>query len=259
MTTNADRRRKAVRVAAYQAPLSATRSPDLLHLLAEQVARCEAAGVEVLCLPEGILGGLADYVEPADRVVFPADGTALDEALAPLGSATVTTIVGYTEGDGSGRLFNAAAVFHRGAVIGRYRKLHPAIRSSVYTAGSETPVFTVGPLTFGILLCRDSVFAEPTRAMVSRGAAALFIPTNIGLPADRAHAEIAAHARRTDVALATEHGVPVIRADVVGAAFGLRAHGSTAIVGPAGHLLAAATGQEAGLVVADIPIGASAP
>jgi predicted amidohydrolase len=244
-----------VRVAAYQASLAATRSPDILRLLADQVARCEATGVEVLCCAEGVLGGLADYVEPEQRLVFPADGPALTNTLAPLASATVTTIVGYTECDALGQLFNAAAVFHRGAVVGRYRKLHPAIRHSVYTPGDEMPVFTIGPLRFGILLCRDSTFALPVRAMVACGAAALFVPTNSGLPADRAHREIAADARRTDVVLAAEHSVSVIRADVAGAAFGLEAHGSTGIVGPTGRLLAEGPALEAGLAIADIPVG----
>ncbi|HEX8906767.1 MAG TPA: carbon-nitrogen hydrolase family protein, partial [Longimicrobiaceae bacterium] len=242
-----------MRVAAYQAPLAATRSPGILRLLADQVARCEAAGVDVLCCPEGILGGLADYVEPERRLVFPADGTELTRAIAPLTSATVTVIVGYTERDEAGRVFNAAAVVHGGSIVGRYRKLHPAIRRSVYTAGDEMPVFTVGSLTFGVLLCRDSTFAEPARVMVSRGAAALFVPTNNGLPGGRAHRQVAAEARRTDVALAAAHGVSVIRADVAGDAFGLRAHGATGIVGPVGELLADCTGLKAGLVAADIP------
>jgi predicted amidohydrolase len=243
-----------VRVAAYQAPLTATRSHDVLGLLAEQVARCEAAGVEILCCPEAVVGGLADYVAPAHRRVLPTDAVALADALAPLASATVTAIVGYTEGDAAGRLFNAAVVLRGGAVVGRYRKLHPAIRRSVYTAGAETPVFTVGALTFGILLCRDSVFAEPARRMVARGAAALFVPTNNGLPADRPHARIAAHARRLDVERATAYGVSVIRADVAGAAGGLVSRGSTGIVGPDARVLADATPLEGCLVTADIPL-----
>jgi predicted amidohydrolase len=243
-----------VRVAAYQAPLAATRPPDVLRLIAAQVARCEAAGVEILCCPEGVLGGLADYVAPPSRLVFAADGHHLADALAPLASATVTTIAGYTERDEAGRLFNAAAVFHRGAVVGRYRKLHPAIRRSVYTPGQGTPVFTIGPLTFGILLCRDSTFAEPARIMASQGAAALFVPTNNGLPAGRARPEIIEETRRTDVARATENGVYVIRADVTGRAFGLLSHGSTAVTGPDGRLLAEARRLVPDLVVAEIPI-----
>jgi predicted amidohydrolase len=43
------------------------------------------------------------------------------------------------------------AVFERGAVVGVYRKLYPAINRSVYEAGREVPVFQVGELTFGIV------------------------------------------------------------------------------------------------------------
>jgi predicted amidohydrolase len=242
-----------VRVAAYQAPLAATRSRDVLRLIAAQVARCEAAGVEILCCPEAVVGGLADYVAPAHRLVLPADAAPLADALAPLASATVTVVVGYTERDAAGRLFNAAAVLRGGAVVGRYRKLHPAIRRSVYTAGDETPVFTAGALTFGVLLCRDSAFTEPAQGMVARGAAALLVPTNNGLPADRAHARIAADARRVDVERATAYGVSVIRADVAGAAGDLVSHGSTGIVGPDGRVLAEPLPLEAGLVTAELP------
>jgi len=57
--------------------------------------------------------------------------------LKPLASQTVTTILGFTEIAG-GLLYNSAAVFPQGMVTGTYRKQHPAIRSSVYTAGAET-------------------------------------------------------------------------------------------------------------------------
>ena len=59
------------------------------------------------------------------------EGGELHTALAPLASNRVTTIVGFTERASRGRLFNAAAVFHKGSVIGVYRKLYPAINKSV--------------------------------------------------------------------------------------------------------------------------------
>jgi hypothetical protein len=51
-----------VKVAAYQAPLQATNSMAVVDLIREQVEICESQGVEILCCPEGVLGGLADYV-----------------------------------------------------------------------------------------------------------------------------------------------------------------------------------------------------
>jgi predicted amidohydrolase len=172
----------AVRVAAYQAPLLTAGSMDALDLIAARVAWCEAEGVTILCCPEAILGGLADYSEDPCQFAIDADAGRLDAGLAPLASDTVTTIVGFTELASGGRLYNSAAVFQRGSVAGLYRKLHPAIRRSVYEAGNEVPVFQVGELTFGIVICNDSNYSEPARLMAAQDATALFVPTNNGLP-----------------------------------------------------------------------------
>jgi len=97
-------------------------------------------------------------------------------------------------------LYNSAAVFQRGSVAGVYRKLYPAIRRSVYEAGREVPVFQVGDLSFGIVICNDSNYSEPARLMAARGATALFVPTNNGLPLPRASVELVAQARKCDAA-----------------------------------------------------------
>ncbi|MFY9826992.1 MAG: carbon-nitrogen hydrolase family protein [Thermoanaerobaculia bacterium] len=241
-----------MKVAAYQAPLLAPGSMEALALISEQVHGCESAGVEILCCPEGILGGLADYAEPPITFAIDVESGQLNRTLTPLASETVTTILGFTEIDASGRLYNSAAVFHQGSVVGIYRKLHPAIRRSVYQAGDKMPVFTVGGLTFGIIICRDSNFSEPARVMASQGAAALFVPTNNGLPPAKTGPEIVAEARNADIARATENSVFVIRADVAGKAPNLVAYGSSGIVGPEGQLLGAAKPFGSGLVVADI-------
>lgn len=174
-----------MKVAAYQAPLASRTMGATLALLRDQVSRCESVGVDILCCPEAVLGGLADYVDrPFERAIDVERGGLLETADL-LASDRVTTIVGFTEAGPGGVLFNAAAVFFRGVVVGVYRKVHPAINQSVYHAGTEAPVFTVGPHTFGVVICRDSVFPEPTAAMVSRGAMAIFIPTNNGMPRQR--------------------------------------------------------------------------
>ena len=225
---------------------------DVLALVREQVRHCEAIGVEILCCPEGVLGGLADYCADPRAIAIAVDDGQLSDVLAPLASDTVATIVGFTEVDRAGRLYNAAAVFNRGSVVGIYRKMHPAINRSVYEPGRETPVFTVGALTFGIITCLDSTFPEPAGVMASRGAAALFIPTNNGLPPMQASAEIVGEARRCDHALAARHGLSVIRADMAGRTPELVAFGSSGIVSRDGIVLGAARQFEPDLVVADI-------
>lgn len=224
---------------------------EVLGLIREQVRRCESAGVEILCCPEAVLGGLADYsVRPAE-IAIDAEGGQLGEILAPLASDSVTTIVGFTEIDRLGRLFNSAAVFSRGSVVGVYRKLHPAIHRSIYHAGDRMPVFTIGGLTFGIVICRDSSYREPARVMAAQGAAALFVPANNGLPPGKGGPDLPAETRKVDIARAVEHGVSVVRADVAGRAPGLVAWGTSGIVDPDGRVLASPTPGD-DLIVAEI-------
>lgn len=223
---------------------------EAIDLIRERVRWCEAEGVGILCCPEAVLGGLADYADRPEEFAIDAEGGHLAAVLAPLASDSVATVVGFTEMGGGGRLYNSAAVFHRGAVAGVHRKVHPAIRRSVYQPGEETPVFTIGGLTFGILICNDSNHPGLARAMVARGAAALFIPTNNGLPP--AKAEVVEDARRVDVALAAENRAWVIRADVAGQSGGLVSYGSSAIVDPDGGVVRSARRLAADLLIADI-------
>jgi predicted amidohydrolase len=181
------------------------------------------------------------------------DNGQLAEVLAPLASCTVTSIVGFTE-IVDDKLYNAAAVFHKGRVAGIYRKLHPAIRRSVYSAGLATPVFRVGELTFGILICYDSTFSEPARAMAAQGAKVLFVPTNNGLPTSRAYPGLVQEARASDRARALENGVWMVRADVAGANGELLSYGSSGIVDAKGNVVQETNLQTPHLLVADVVV-----
>jgi predicted amidohydrolase len=241
-----------VKVAAYQAPLLRSGSLDTVDLIRTRVEWCESHDVAILCCPEAILGGLADHAADPHEFAMDARGEQLARALAPLASDTVTTIVGFTEMTGTGRLHNTAAVFHRGLVVGLYRKLYPAINRSIYAAGDRMPVFQIDGLTFGIMICNDSNYPEPARMMVAKGATALFIPTNNGLPPEKA--DVAAHARKVDIALAIEHGVSVIRADVAGRADGMVSYGSSGIVDSRGSVLQSTQPLTEDLIVADLEV-----
>jgi predicted amidohydrolase len=241
-----------MKVAAYQAPLRATSSMEVMGLIREQVDCCESEGVEILCCPEGVLGGLADYANRPTDIAIDVEGGQLHAVLATLASDRVATILGFTEIDRGGRLYNSAAVFHKGSVVGMYRKLYPAINKSIYEAGDKMPVFTVGDLTFGIIICNDSNYYEPARIMTSQGAAALFVPTNTGLPPTKAGMELVAEARNVDIARAVENSVYVIRADVVGRTESLVSYGSTGIVDRDGMVLQSARQLGPDIVVANI-------
>lgn len=218
-----------MRVAAYQMPLSACHSAEAVHRISSSVRWCESNGVQVLCCPEGAIGGLADYCDDPSRIALRVDDGELLTMLAPVASELVTAIVGFTERGADGRLFNSAAILNGGKVIGVYRKLHPAINRSVYSPGYERPVFRVGRLTFGTLLCRDSTFSEPALTMAAKDASVLFVPTNTGLPAGKAGSKLLIETHACDVLRAKESVTTIVRADVVGSFGKLAAYGTSAI------------------------------
>jgi 5-aminopentanamidase len=248
---------EGMKVAAYQAPLPVTGSMDALGLIQKQVRKCEAEGITVLCCPEAILGGLADYSENPNRFALRSDDGQLASELTPLASDTVTSIIGFSELTSDGKLYNAAVIFQSGRVVGLYRKIHPAMRRSVYAAGSETPVFRVGELTFGVVICNDSNYPQLARLMTAQGAAALFIPTNNGLPNERASPKLNAAARDADLALAVANRIWVIRADVGGQNGKLTSYGSSEIVDPDGNVTRRARLQSTDMLVAELRMGSA--
>ena len=143
-------------------------------------------------------------------------------------------------------------MFENGAVVGVYRKQHPAINTSVYTPGRELPLFQVGGLRFGIVICSDSNFPELARSLAERGAALLFVPSNNALPPAKGGPELVTESRCVDIATATANRLWVIRADVAGCCGELVSFGSSAIVDPSGTVVQSARQLSDDLIVAEL-------
>ena len=247
-----------MKVAAYQSPLANGDIGHTIDLIRDQVVRCESLGVEILCCSEGVLGGLADYAnDPASIAIDPRGGE-LNSLLAPLASDRVTVLIGFTERGDHNRLYNSVALFHGGEVVGIQRKRNPAINRSVYSPGDTSSVFTIAGSKLGILVCRDSTFAELAAELVGRGANMLFVPTNNGMPPSRGGRELVSESRDVDVALAKQHSVSVIRADVVGETSSFISYGASGIVDHRGNVLGVVDPLTTGLVVAEIELSSLA-
>ncbi len=83
--------------AAYPAPLLPSGSMEAIGLIRERVAWCEAHGVEFLCCPEAILGGLADEAPHPTDIAPNLTRGGLEATLKPLSRQTVTHLHGLTE------------------------------------------------------------------------------------------------------------------------------------------------------------------
>jgi 5-aminopentanamidase len=155
-----------MKIAVYQSPVSATIDRDrAIERIGEQMEWCDSNDVYLLCCPEAMLGGLADYARnPSGLALNITDGE-LNQVISRLRSYSAACVFGFTERGRTGELYNAAAVVKGGSLLGVYRKLHPAINSSVYAAGDQAPVFRIGHLCFGIMICRDSNYPELARSL----------------------------------------------------------------------------------------------
>jgi N-carbamoylputrescine amidase len=90
-----------------------------------------------------------------------------------------------------GVYFNSAAVFDAdGVLLGNYRKHHipegPQYIEKYYFTPGDSPylVFKSKYGTFGVLICWDEWFPEPTRILAIKGADFVFYPSAIGSEPD---------------------------------------------------------------------------
>jgi len=241
-----------VKVAAYQAPYLRFGSMDAIGLVRERIDECEAMGVEILCCPESVIGGLAhesDGESPSD-VALRVDNGEFAEAVASLLDTTVTVIVGFTERDSPGRLFSSAAVLQGGSVAGLYRKVYPGYRTTI-NAGDQLQLFRHAATAFGIIICNDIWYVEPARVLAAAGAALLLVPTNSGhlrMPSRT----LRARGQNLAIARAVENSTTVVVADVAGQQAGRVSCGLSSIIDPDGVTLASAQASAEGLVVAEV-------
>ena len=113
------------------------------------------------------------------------------------------------------------------------------------------PVFQVGGLTFGILICNDSNFPEPWRDYGVSGRDGA-VRSDEQRPPPEAKADVVGRHAECRYRQAIENGVSVIRADVAGRADGRVAYGSSGIVDRNGFVLQSAEQLSEDLLVADL-------
>jgi len=133
-------------------------------------------GADVILLSEGIpmVGTGRSYVEVAETL--PGPTTAALGELARRKHAWV--VAGLYERSGRFVYNTAVLIDRQGALAGSYRKVYLP-REEVeggLTAGSSYPVFTTDFGTVGLMICWDTQFTDPARALALAGAELLLVP-----------------------------------------------------------------------------------
>jgi len=158
-----------VRIAAAQTPEFREDIEAALAWLTDVAARAEADDVALLCFPVGFLQGYLTEETPARRHALHLASPSFKAVLKQLPKTGPMIVLGLIEEE-NGRLFNTAVVIDHGAVVGRYRKAHLLDGERIFDAGSDSPIFEVAGLKFGINICYDTNFPEAARKVADQSA-----------------------------------------------------------------------------------------
>jgi predicted amidohydrolase len=152
-----------------------------------------------------------------------------------------------------GCLFNSAAVMHGGKLLGCYRKNHLLSGESIFNPGGVYPVFERRGLRFGINICHDTNFADASAALAKQGAQLVLCPANNMMRRHVAEEFKLLHNQIRSLR-AKENGVWVISSDVTGERDDRISYGPTAVIDPAGNVVAQVPLLQTGMVVAEIEL-----
>jgi NAD+ synthase (glutamine-hydrolysing) len=218
-------------------------------------AAAEAAGADLVVFPELCVTGYP----PEDLLLRPAFVAGAIETLEKIAarSGRCAAVVGFPERSG-GRLYNAAAVCADGRVHGVYRKrLLPNYavfdEQRYFVVPAEAPtLFTVAGATIGVSICEDAWSASGPIRTEADGGAALIVNLNASPYYEQRLAE-----RETMLAgRATEAGVPIVYANLVGGQDELVFDGASLVVDASGAVVARAKQFVEDLLVVDIDVQA---
>jgi predicted amidohydrolase len=135
--------------------------------------RADRDRVEVVCFPECCLTGYPDAEATARRDAFAIESPQMLKLLERTARFEATAIVGFNERRGPD-LYNTAAVIWKGHVLGVYSKC--SAYQPFHKQGREFPVFERGGVKFGVVICSDGGYIEPTRILTLKGAKVILAP-----------------------------------------------------------------------------------
>ena len=155
------------------------RTPDdSVAIAAYAVAEAGEAGADVICFPECYVPGYRAHGKgvPAPNAAFME--AAWNTIASAAKQANVAVVLGTERVENGAPVASALVINRDGSIEGFQDKvqLDPS-EDPVYSAGKDRRVFTVGPLTFGVVICHEGWrYPETVRWAVRHGAQLVFHP-----------------------------------------------------------------------------------
>ena len=237
-----------MRVAAFQLRPVFDDPRATCAAVAANVSWAADQGAGLAVFPEAYLHGHSYEPQTISRRARQLTDPEVSELARALRGFAVTAVVGMFERRGNS-LWNVALVLRAGEVTGVYAKARP--NEQGIEAGDSMPVFHAGGLAFAVNICNDANYPDLARRARQAGASVLCYPLNNVLPPataqrwrDRSLGNLVARARET--------GCWVVSSDVAGTHGDQVSFGCTAIVSPAGEVMARVPEAAAGGIVVTV-------
>lgn len=259
---------RTITVAAAQT--GSVHSDDMASMLPAALRMVERAAerhVQILTFCELFLSPFFPnrLTDDFDRYFTTEDSEVIVAIREAAKAAGLALILPFGERANAGMYNSSLVCDSSGEIVGRYRKTHiPAyfpndkpggtgsFEKLYFTPGPDLPVFNIAGATFGIQICNDRLYPEPSRVLALKGAEIIFMPICYSVYSDPQHRnalwELPLRIR------AFENGVYVVAANKVGRE-GERQHlGRSMIVDPRGGTIAEAGTEDEELLVAEIDL-----
>ena len=232
---------RLVRIGHYQCVCRQGDFEANLTTVRKGLAQATDTKLDIVSFPECFLTGYFAKERDARDHAFATDSPEMKRVRDLTAACDTMLLVGFNELR-EGKLYNTVAVIEHGRLLGRYSKALPY--EGYFEPGREFTVFDKKGLKFGIVICSDGGYIEPTRILALKGARLIFAPHFNFVPDPLEHSVTV---RNDHIARAVENGVYFLRANNVVAGTrleGLRdsgqGYGDSYLLDPNGQVVAGA-------------------
>lgn len=168
-----------IKIGHYQLECTPGDVPKNVGKVLAGLEEADREQIEIISFPESFLTGYYSTEEGARRNSLTLDGPEVTGLLRDAAGFDATFMVGFNEVRGD-ELRNTVIVVERGALLGTYSKAFPCF--GYFTPGRDFPLFERGGVKFGVVICADGGYIEPTRILALKGARVVFAPHYNYLP-----------------------------------------------------------------------------
>jgi N-carbamoylputrescine amidase len=214
------------------------------------IRKAKNQGVNLICFPEMNITGYSSHPEIEDAAeTIPGPTSRRVQQMAH--ENQVVILAGLAEKGQNGRIFASHMVVTPDKISGVYRKLHVAPpERTIFSPGSNIPLFDFQGVKFGIQLCYDAHFPGLSTRMAVDGADIIFMPhaSPRGTPQQKLDSWM-----RHLTARAFDNSVFVVACNQVGKnTNGLDFPGIAVAIEPSGNILQKNTSGREGMMIADL-------